>query len=108
LPTQESIPKPNSHRIIRLVLVPQDGTAIAYTAIRAKDGGVVEQIGGIYFPSVGKRGAFVMEFQRPAAIGTFCPYVSIGIPGTGLYYIKHFRSSPIRSVSSTRKFPWWR
>ena len=58
-------------RFIRLALVAKDGAAIAYTAIRAKEGGVVEQTGGIYFPSVGKRGAFVMEFQRPAAIGSF-------------------------------------
>ena len=58
-------------RFIRLALVAQDGAAIAYTAIRAKEGGVVEQTGGIYFPSVGKRGAFVMEFQRPEAIGSF-------------------------------------
>src|SRR2546427_13236232 len=41
-----------------------DGTSARYASIRVKEGALPEQNGTFNFPRVGKRGAFVMEFQN--------------------------------------------
>ena len=61
-------PKYKVPRYIQLGLLTAAGNSITYTAIRPKEGALEEDGAGSFsFPPYGKRGAFVMEFQRPTA-----------------------------------------
>jgi hypothetical protein len=58
-------------RTIRLNLVSQDGAITKRSAIHIKEGALAEGKNSIIFPSVGKKGAFVMEFPRQEDPTTF-------------------------------------
>jgi hypothetical protein len=59
-------------RYIQLGLLTAGGANAGYTAIRIKEGALEEDGAGSFsLPRVGKRGAFVMEFQRPKQLRTF-------------------------------------
>jgi hypothetical protein len=63
-------------RYIRLKLVLEDGSAVAYTAIHVKEGALTEGQGSITFPSLGRGGSFVMEFPRQENPTTFSLTIS--------------------------------
>jgi len=45
--------------------VSHDGAVASYTIIHVKEGALSEGTNSITFPSIGKRGAFVMQSPRP-------------------------------------------
>jgi hypothetical protein len=66
------LPSQGTPRYTRLGLLTVGGATAGYTAIRVITGALDEDAAGlINFPSIGKRGAFVMEFLRPKQLRTF-------------------------------------